>query len=209
MKTKSETLFENWLAAQNLLFKKIQEATTPRPDYLVSVSDLQIVFELKELTEDGHFNVVKDPAYPNITSNSRILGDHVRRRIEHSKRQLQYGAHQGIPSILLIYNNLDPGLQMFGTEQGDFVAAMYGTPTILVNPQTLAASEVFNGKDSSLQPEKNTSFSAVGHLCDRGGTTTVTLFENTFAKVRIEYDRLPSCFDVQRIEVSTDPLNVP
>ena len=118
MKTKSETLFESFLAANNLPFEKIEETTTPRPDYLVSIGSGQIIFELKELTEDENFGVVEDPKYPHIKSHSRTIGDHVRRRIEASKKQIQYGAKQGIPSVLLIYNNLDQ-FQMFGTEQHD------------------------------------------------------------------------------------------
>ena len=54
-----------------------------------------------------------------------------------------------------------------------------------------------------LQVSKNTSFSAVGHLCDRGGKTTVTLYENVFAKVKVPYSQLPACFDVRRIDVPT------
>lgn len=60
-------------------------------------------------------------------------------------------------------------------------------------------------KNQSLQEVKNTSFSAVGRLCDRGGRTTVTLFENVFAKVRVPYELLPSCFDVRQVEVSREP----
>jgi len=91
----------------------------------------------------------------------------------------------------------------------DFVAAMYGEPTILLNRQTKAASEMFHGKGQMLQDQKNTSFSAVGHLCDRGGTTTVTLFENFFARVKIPYDHLPPCFEVRRVDVSMEPLTLP
>jgi hypothetical protein len=60
-----------------------------------------------------------------------------------------------------------------------------------------------------LQESKNTSFSAVGHLCDRSGKTTVTLYENVFAKVSVPYCQMSTCFDVRRIDVSTDPLIVP
>ena len=60
-----------------------------------------------------------------------------------------------------------------------------------------------------LQESKNTSFSAVGHLCDRGGKTTVILYENVFAKVKVPYSHLPTCFDARRIDVSTAPLIVP
>ena len=209
MKTRSESLFEAFLAANNLPFEKIEEATTPRPDYRVSVDGSEIIFELKELTEDENFGVVKDPAFSHIKSSSRTLGDHIRRRIEGSKKQIQFGAKQGVPSILLIYNNIDPVFQDFGTEPMDFTAAMYGAYTILINRETRTASDWFNGKDQMLQEGKNTSFSAVGHLSDRGGKTAITLYENVFAKVKVPYNQLPACFDVRRIDVSTASLIVP
>lgn len=58
------------------------------------------------------------------------MGEHVRRRIESSKKQVQYGAKLGIPSVLLIYNNIDPVFQDFGTEAVAFTAAMYGNETM-------------------------------------------------------------------------------
>lgn len=209
MKTKSEGLFEEFLATNNLSFERIAVDTTPRPDYRVSVGCGEIIFELKELAEDGNFGVIKDPNFPHIKSSSRTVGDHIRRRIESSKKQIQFGAKQGIPSILLIYNNIDPVFQDFGTEPMDFTAAMYGAYTIVINRETKLASDWFNGKGRMLQDSKNTSFGAVGHLCNRGGKTTVTLYENVFAKVKVPYSQLPTCFEVRRIEVSIDPLIVP
>jgi hypothetical protein len=209
MKTKSESLFEEFLATNNLSFEKIDVDTTPRPDYRITVGCGEIIFELKELAEDGNFGVIKDPNFPHIKSSSRTVGDHIRRRIESSRKQIQFGAKQGIPSILLIYNNIDPVFQDFGTEPMDFTAAMYGAYTILMNRESRATSDLFNGKDRMLQESKNTSLSAVGHLCDRGGKTRVILYENVFAKVKAPYSQLPACFDVRRIDVSTDPLIVP
>jgi len=208
MKTKSEELFETFLADNNLTFERIKEDSSPRPDYLVSVGSAKIIFELKELAEDKNFGVVKDPARPHIKSYSRTVGDHVRRRIEGAKKQIQYGAKQGLPSALLIYNNLDPVFQAFGTEDMDFTAAMYGEFTILLDKATRQSSEMFNGKNQLLQERKNTSFSAVGRLCDRGGKTAVTLFENVFSKLKLPFDQLPPCFEARRVEVSTEPLSL-
>jgi hypothetical protein len=208
MKTKSEELFERFLEANKVPFEKIKEDTTPRPDYLVSIGELKLVFELKELAEDENFGVVADPAHPYLKSHRRTIGDHVRRRIEGSKKQIQYGAKQGIPSVLLIYNNLDP-LQMFGTEDVDFTTAMYGELTVLLNKKTSEASEMFNGKNQLLQKNKNTSFSAVGRLCDRGGQITVTLFENAFSVVTMPYELLPPCFEAKRVNILDEPLIVP
>jgi hypothetical protein len=210
MKTKSEQLFETFLTANNVQFEKIEEIKEKgayRPDYLVILGNLQLVFELKELAEDDNFGVVDDPTKPYIKSHSRTVGDHVRRRIESSKKQIQYGANQGIPSILLIYNNLDPVFQIFGTEDMDFTTGMYGELTILLDKKTRQSSEMFNGKNQSLQERKNTSFSAVGRLCDRSGKITVTLFENVFSKLTVSYEQLPACFEVRRVEVSTEPLS--
>ena len=199
MKTKSEHLFETFLIANKVRFEKIEEIKEKgerRPDYLVTLGNLHLVFEIKELAEDDNFGVVGDPTKQNIKSHSRTVGDHVRRRIERSKTQIQYGANQGIPSILLIYNNLDAVFQMFGTEDIDFTTAMYGELTILIDKKTRQSSEMFNGMNQSLQENKNTSFSAVGRLCDRGGKTAVTLFENVFSKVAVPYEQLPACFEV-------------
>jgi hypothetical protein len=209
MKTKSERLFEHFLTENGVPFEKIQEEGTPRPDYEVSLGNSRLIFELKELDEDENFGVVKDSTRPYIKSHSRTIGDHIRRRIERSRKQIQYGANQGIPSVLLIYNSVDPVFQSFGTERMDFIAAMYGDYTVMLNMETRAASEWFNGKKQMLQQEKNTSFSAIGHLCDRGGATTVTLFQNVFAKLKIAYENLPACFEVAAIEVSFEPLTLP
>lgn len=57
-----------------------------------------------------------------------------------------------------------------------------------------------------MQESKNTSFSAVGHLCDRGGKTTVTLWENAYAKVKIPFDQLPPSFTVRTVEINNAPL---
>ena len=109
--------------------------------------------------------------------------------------------------MLLIYNNVDPVFQAFGTEDMDFIAAMYGELTIMLDRSTRQSSEMFNGKNQMLQERKNTSFSAVGRLCDRGGNIAATLFENVFSKVTLPYDQLLPCFEVRRFEVSTEPLS--
>lgn len=98
---------------------------------------------------------------------------------------------------------------MFGTDDMDFTTAMYGELTILLDKNTGQSSELVNGRNQSLQESKNTSFSSVGRLCDRGGKTNVTLFENVFSKVPVPYEQLPPCFEVRRVEVSTAPCLSP
>lgn len=199
IRTTSETVFEGFLTANQITFERIQEATTPRPDYLVHAGDLKLIFEVKELAADDNFRETDDPSSPFIRVHSRIVGDHVRRKISEAKKQIQYAAKQGVPSILLIYNNLDP-LHLFGTENGDFITAMYGEYTLLIDKITKnTVGEPFYGRNQSLSEIKNTSFSAVGRLHPKAG---ITLFENAFAKVKIPYDKLPSCFEVKRVEIT-------
>jgi len=205
-KTQSEGLFERFLRDNRLQFEKIKEDVSPRPDYVVSIGKLKVVFELKELAEDESFGVIRDPAHPHIRSHSRTLGDHIRRRMGASKKQIQYGAKQGIPSILLLYNKLDSTFQRFGTEDMDFIAAMYGEFFLRIEHETRRTSDLLNGRKRLLQENKNTSFSALGRLCDRGGVITVTLFENAYSKVKVPYEQLPPCFEVKRIKVSREPL---
>ena len=109
---------------------------------------------------------------------------------------------------MLIYNMIDPVFQLSGTDDLDFETAMYGKKTILIDKNTRESSGLFNGRDDSLQENRNTSFSAVGKLADRVGEPTVKLFENFYAKVQAPYDQLPPCFEVVRVVVSkVDPFS--
>ena len=211
MKTKSEELFETFLNLNNLSFQKIEEVLVKgarRPDYLVEVGKSQVMFEVKELTEDDSFK------QEGIASTCKV-GEHVRRLIGSSKKQVQYGANQGIPSVLLIYNSLDSMCQEFGTSNVDFTSAMYGEITLLINKETRERTDLFNGKNDALQKSKNTSFSAVGKLTDKYWKRDdkviqelrVTLFENAFAKMDLPFDELPPCIVVHRFEVSKDPMS--
>ena len=187
------------MRGNDLCFERIREAETPRPDYLVHAGELDLVFEVKELAEDENFRDVDDPTSPIIRVHSRTLGDHVRRKISAAKKQVQYAAKQRLPAILLIYNNLDP-LFLFGTEDHDFITAMYGEYTLTIDKKsTKAVGEPFYGRNQSLSEIRNTSFSAVGRLHPKIG---ITLFENAFAKIKIPYDKMPECFDVRRVEIT-------
>jgi hypothetical protein len=202
--TKSELVFERFLKNNDILFEKLAEAATPRPDYLIYIGNIKLIFEVKELAVDNKYGVIIDPAIPTMKSSSRTVGDYVRKRINDSTQQIKYGTNQLIPSILLIYNNLDPVFQMFGTEDHDFIAAMYGEYTLHIDKNTMITSDCFNGKNQLLQDNKNTSFSAIAHLSDRinkdgENINSIKLFENVFAKVKVPYEQLPDCFDLKRI----------
>jgi hypothetical protein len=206
MATKSEELFETFLTANGIEFARIEEAQNQkgarRPDYLVQLGTGQLVFEVKQLGDDAPTESTQ-----RIQSWSSTPGEALRHLITRSKKQVQFGADQGIPSILLVYNNIDPVFQTRGTDAFDFRTAMYGELTMLIDKCSDQSSEYFHGRKSQLQEGKNTSFSAIGHLCDRGGTTTLRLWENAFAKIPLPFEQLPACFTVQRVEIDNSPLS--
>jgi hypothetical protein len=196
MRTTSELAFEKFLTENRLAFERVEEQQTPRPDYLVQIGDAKVLFEVKEISEDENFTTEPLKVY------GRTIGDHIRAKIAQARRQVQYGAKQGIPSVLLVYNNLDP-LFLFGTEDHDFISAMYGEYTIAIDRESMKAVDYYHGGNKSLGEAKNTSFSAVGRLYSVRGRLKVKLFENAFAKVKLPFDALPSCFDVKRVNISS------
>ncbi len=191
-KTLSEEIFEKFLHDNELKFSKIKEARSPRPDYIVEIGELNIVFEVKELAEDNNFRNEK------FSVSSRTVGDHIRKKIQAARKQIQASAKRGIPSILLIYNNIDP-MHLFGTENMDYICAMYGEYTVAIGKSTGEIEDQFHGRNQTLAAAKNTSFSAIGRLSPRLGIMKVTLFENVFSKYKIQYNKLPACFDVINI----------
>ena len=195
MKTTSELEFEKFLTENALPFQRVEEQPTPRPDYLVQIADLNVLFEVKEITEDENFTTGPMKVY------GRTMGDHIRAKIGEARRQVQYGAKQGIPSVLLVHNNLDP-IHLFGTEDQDFISAMYGAYTLLLDREKMKVVDSFHGRNQSLGVAKNTSFSAVGRLYPVRGKLEVTLFENAFARVKLPFDALPSCFEVKRVNIT-------
>lgn len=88
---------------------------------------------------------------------------------------------------------------MFGTEDSDFIHAMYGEHTVLMNPALKKITGSFLGNKQSFQQNKNTSFSALGRLIEERHSVSTTLFENIFAKNKLDYGCLPGCFEVRYI----------
>jgi hypothetical protein len=99
-KTPSEFLFERFLAHHQLPFEPVPETDSPRPDYAVGGGTPwgPILFEVNELTQDDNFK------QDQFAGSSRTVGDHIRRKISKSRKQIQFGALLGVPSVLLIYN---------------------------------------------------------------------------------------------------------
>jgi hypothetical protein len=191
-KPEAEALFESFCDSHAVSWKRIPVEKTRTPDYIVSMNGQSLYFEVKQIDEDDNFKMSQGVS-------SRTVGSHIRQKILDSRKQVQVGAKLGAPSILLVYNNLDP-MQLFGTEQHDFIAAMYGEMTVELKDSRVVDS--YYGHNSLLRDDHNTSFSAVGHLRCSAAGPIVRLYENAFARNSLDVVSLPPCFEVVYVEVT-------
>ncbi len=207
--TQSEEVFERFLTENKIAFERVPETVNVigghRPDYHVHLGPSGVLFEVKERTRDENFGV-SDPEHPGLKSFDGEIGHHVRKVIQGAKKQVRYAADRGIPAALVIYNRIDP-LQMFGTDDPDFRAAMFGDLTLLMDRVDRSTTPLFHSRRDSLQENKNTSFSAVGRLCDRGEIPTMALFENPYAMIPLPFEALPPCLNVTRAVIKKDPVS--
>jgi hypothetical protein len=137
-------------------------------------------------------------------SGSRIVGKHVRGAIDAARKQVQTSAGRGNPSLLLIYNAID-SWQLFGTEEHDFLAAMYGEITLRFAIDKGTFASAFHGKNARLMRDKNRSFSSIGHLKKiASAATEITFYENIYARIQMPFAQMPTCFEIMRIELASD-----
>jgi len=190
VKTRAEILFEGFCNSNQVLWEKIKEGTTPTPDYRVHFGDHVVYVEVKQIDKDDNFSAV----------SSRTIGSHIREKIKEARSQVKAGSGTGFPSILLVYNNLDR-MQMFGTEKHDFITAMYGEMTLIFNKAENRFTGSFYGRNRSFSGDKSVYFSAVGFLSNIGGTVKVQIYENAFAHNPLDFSKIPSCFEVTRVQL--------
>lgn len=189
-RTDSEALFEQFCERHRLDWAPVETGPSRTPDYRLRIKSATVFVEIEQIeSEDG---------FQRDGVSSRTVGAHVRRKIADARKQLQTVSRGGSPTILLIYNKIDP-LQLFGTETHDFVCAMYGELTVRLKDGCLEDS--FHGRNSSLRSDVNTSFSAVGHLRRSPSGAEVRVFENIYARHPLPFEELPHCIEVVRVEV--------
>lgn len=194
--TESESIFEKFLEKNELPFERIPVANTPRPDHFVTMGASKMVFEIKELSTDSNFST--DPK----RTSTRILGQHIRVKVKEASKQIRFGAYQGLPSVLVLFNKFDPA-NGWALEEDDFRAAMYGERTLALDPVSGNIVDSFEGRNESFTGKKRTHFSALARLLRRGEQAKLTLFDNVFATTPVDYNSLPECLEVVRFEIVT------
>jgi hypothetical protein len=191
VKTKAEIVFEEFCDANSIRWEKLKEGESRTPDYKINLGGETVFVEIKQIDKDENFST---------ESSHRTVGSHIRRRIHSARKQVQAGSREGAPSVLLVYNNLDPW-QAFGTEQHDFIDAMYGQRTVVFDKEKNTITDSFQGGNQSLEGDKNTSFSAVGRLYIAKDRAGVHVYENVFAKNPLNFSEIPNCIEVTRIKI--------
>lgn len=200
LSTKSELAFEAFLKDLAISFNRVETAVSPRPDYEATFGGTKVTFEVKQIKIDSDFGPIL---------KSRTVGNHVRSKISEAKKQLQWAASNDLPAILVIYNALDCK-HLFGTENHDFEAAMFGEHTVEIGFEPAGTSdpaivESYRGRNKSLSPDKNSSFSALARLRPSSAGMILTIFENPFAKHALPYEKLPPCFEILRFGRPPEP----
>lgn len=196
-KTRSEAVFESWLDANMLQWRCIPPGSNRTADYAVTIAPgVEVIFELKQIETNRDW---KD----DVVHGGEV-GASVRERINRSKSQIKASSAEGKAAVLVVFNDYDP-LQLSGTENHDFVAAMYGGYTLKLGVESRRITGRFLGNGKSFQSNKNTSFSAIGRLKQSGreAAPSVTIFENIHASIPLDYGALPKCFEVVRFESDT------
>jgi len=190
-KTESEELFEAFCERNCLDWARVESGPPAKtPDYRLTFESVTVFVELEQIESERGLET--------SGVSSRTIGAHVRRKIADARKQLQLVSRDGSPTILLIYNKVDP-MQAFGTETHDFVCAMYGELTVRLKDGRKEDS--FFGRNASLRRSMNTSFSAVGHLRRCSDGSKVRVFENIYARHPLPFAKLPPCIEVVRVEV--------
>jgi hypothetical protein len=190
--TYSERLFADFCKSNHIACEVIHTGPGKTVDFEICISGSQIAVEVEALESMSGWN-------PGGV-HTRKPGVHVRRKIEEARKQVQAAADAGLPTILLIYNAVDP-MQLFGTEQHDFLAAMYGDLTWQLD--AAGVNGLFHGRSSAFREKMNTSFSAVGHLCQTDSGANVHLYENAHARLRLPYSTFPKCIAFNRVQVES------
>jgi hypothetical protein len=190
--THSERMFVEFCALHELPCRPVPPQETRTTDFEVQLAGLTVAVEIKALEEMSGWN-------PGGV-HTRKPGLHVRHKIEEARKQIQVAAEAGSHTILLIYNAVDP-MQLFGTEQHDFLAAMYGDLTWHIADGQLKG--LYHGRSSAFRENMNTSFSAVGHLLLGDTGPRIHVYENAHARRQLPYAELPQCISFNKVQIES------
>ncbi|MEX1128039.1 MAG: hypothetical protein WEB50_05705 [Vicinamibacterales bacterium] len=182
----AENQFEQYLIDSKVEYRRISVASEPTPDFEIVLSGRRIVVEVKQIDMNPEDRRVlaeiraKQPA-------SYWIPNRVRGKLKHVSRQLQAAAISGVPTMVLLCNNVP--LHEHGNAD-EILDAMFGQTTYTVSwPEDRSAppsvSRVSAGGSRAVTRSQNTSLSAVGVLGRAGSPNRLRIYHNPFARVEM------------------------
>lgn len=191
MKTRSEEIFEELCAAHSVPCERIKEGTSKTADYLIRMSDVEIVAEVKEIernsAERESDRLLKERGYGECLGNEP--GDRVRNKIRKASPQIKRLAKGTRSGMLVLFDggracgHLDPynlRVAMSGLEQVHI--AVPRDPA-----ETPYATGMSHGPKRKMTEDSNTSISALAtiYAIDKD-TIRLEIYHNRHATIPID-----------------------
>ena len=185
MKTESEKLFEDFCATKSISCEKIKEESNKRPDYWISISDLKVVAEVKQLNP----NKEDKAKYKEFKEKGFVVGDsppgaRVRGKITDSAPQISSLAKGKFPGLLVLYNTV-PLVNLLGPYH---IKTAYGLDTFVISrPASFEERpnviERKSGPKRKLTENHNTSISAIAVLKNNENGLSLDVYHNQHAAI--------------------------
>jgi hypothetical protein len=190
--THSETIFERICrdAGYDIERPTLRDYEgVPTADFVVSTPAFRLVAEVEELRPNKEdLRQIDSARRGEMTAGGCTIGARPRQHIRRAARQLRGYSAQGIPLIVVLYDNVRVGdirvaYPTFYLQPHDIDAAMYGDRTAYISMATCARTKPDRngGRRTCTAKEKN-YISAVAVISDHDDATVI-FYHNQFANV--------------------------
>jgi hypothetical protein len=188
VQTRSEILFERFCEETGTAFSRIpaQPAANRRtPDYELHLHVPPILAEVKQIDPNREDKALtRQYEAGGSYEFQHIAGKRVREKISEAASQLKTQAGADQPTLLVVYNNVDP-LRGF-TDRLAMMSAMYGQPEGVITTSRGLGAMVLStsrqlGGSRRLTPKHNTTISAVAALFEGPEGLYLVVYHNRFA----------------------------
>ncbi len=178
----------------------IAEDNSRTPDYEVNVGGYIIFVEIKDFEINKEEKVALETLQADRCAvwGSSKVGNRVRNKIEDASDQLKNNMVGASPAILILFDNRPEQISLLSTYE--IAVAMYGFQTIDLNSRGMKNQRF--GAKAQMSTGTRTYISAIGVLRTN---LTLDLFENYYAKNRLDINILTGCSDISMFRLSHSP----
>ena len=197
-KTKSEQAFEDYCTAVGIVWTRIDESDTKRPDYSLEIDGRTVIAEVKEVDrnpeEQESDRQLEATGFWKSLSNT--TGQRVRKKISAASKQIKALTKGRLPGILVLtvrgLTLADWFWAFHHVDRQAIMAAMYGLQVIQfavprdpsISPYSVGSRL---GPNKKMTDDMNTTISAVAVLePTRGGVPRLVIYRNLYAAIPIE-----------------------